>query len=96
MYYKTYSYWSTKCQAKYTTTYVAEQGSLIGNVAFLSFPLFLTTVSFYGLVFIAQSLFLILQFTETTSKSVLNVFTWIELVGIMFLVVFYSGTLLLQ
>ena len=59
MYYKTYSYWSTKCQAKYSTTYVAEQGSIIGNVAFLSFPLFLTTVSFYGIVFIAQTLFLI-------------------------------------
>jgi hypothetical protein len=53
-------------------------------------------VSFYGIVVIAQSLFLILQFTESTSKSVLNIFTWIELVGILFLVVFYSGTLLLQ
>jgi len=53
-------------------------------------------VAFYGLVFIGQSLFLILQFTESSSKSVLNIFTWIELIGIIFLVVFYSGTLLLQ
>lgn len=52
MYYKTYSYWSSKCQSVYKSSEAAMQGQYIGDVAALSFPLFLGTVAFYGVVFI--------------------------------------------